>query len=149
MEKFVGKFSEFGVKICLILAFILQSVSKKTTHRLTVAKRLNLWFFLPLLPRKIQIFWGYDIMILSRGTHTQTTHEPPKIFKSVLGSCYNDNVERDTPIDNPPQIFKRIWRCGIMNMSRGHRNGDRPPALNGKLCPWHSDTYKENWGNCQ
>ena len=56
-------------------ALILQSVSKKTTHRVKKKLGFNLWFFPPPIAQKIWIFRGFlanlecAIMVSQRTTH--------------------------------------------------------------------------------
>ena len=85
----LGRFE--GEKWADLEAFILQSVSKKTTHRSSLGNRLFLWFFLPPKREKIHIFWRYDIMVSPRGGqrkrtegHGNENHKNSIGFQSVL-----------------------------------------------------------------
>lgn len=102
------------------VVFILQSVSKKTTHRQTRKNRLNLWFKIPLPTPKNSYFLVlcYNKIVVRDNEPNDNTN--PQKFSIVSWfvlqyDCQEDNTNHLT---KPPKIFIERKSCATMKMSR-------------------------------
>ena len=81
---------------------ILESVSKKTTHRSSKKQGFHLWFFLPPFTQKIHIFRGFlakmksDIMVSQQGqqpkANNRITANSPNRFSLFSVSLFYNRI---------------------------------------------------------